>query len=265
LPTAAGGYDWDEESKTGKGWDVDRKGPVIPLPPEQNVKEEAVGSDPYSAIPVALTIAEHTQHVCDELAGLLTALGEWIDPWPEQLANAARRHDAGKALSVAQKALHDTDTPDPSRLLAKSGRRDRLNYEKYGRKHFRHELGSALAVLQQRVDWPFAVAYLIAAHHGRVRLAIRALPGEDPPIDPSIRFALGVRDGDPLPEVDLGGGEKCPATTLDLSPMQLGGDDSWTARALKLLADLGPFKLAYLETLLRAADVRASRKEAENA
>ncbi len=47
--------------------------------------------------------------------------------------------------------------------------------------------------------------------------------------------------------------------------MQLGGDGSWTARALKLLADLGPFKLAYLEALLRAADVRASRKEANHA
>ncbi len=52
------------------------------------------------------------------------------------------------------------------------------------------------------------------------------------------------------------------ATVLDLMPMQLGGDSSWTAHALKLLADVGPFKLAYLEALLRAADVRASQKEA---
>ena len=51
---------------------------------------------------------------------------------------------------------------------------------------------------------------------------------------------------------------------LDLSPMQLGGDNSWGARALNLLTDLGPFKLAYLEALLRAADVQASRKEAGN-
>ena len=47
--------------------------------------------------------------------------------------------------------------------------------------------------------------------------------------------------------------------------MRLGGEGSWTGRALKLLAELGPFKLAYLEALLRAADVRASRKEARNA
>lgn len=101
----------------------------------------------------------------------------------------------------------------------------------------------------------------MATHHGRVRLAIRALPGEDQPDEPHTLFALGVHDGDPLPAVELAG-EGCPNTQLDLSPMLLGGEKSWTAKALKLLADLGPFKLAYLEALLRAADVRASQKEA---
>ena len=47
--------------------------------------------------------------------------------------------------------------------------------------------------------------------------------------------------------------------------MRLGGPASWTGRALKLLSDLGPFKLAYLESLLRAADVRASMKESDHA
>jgi CRISPR-associated endonuclease/helicase Cas3 len=203
--------------------------------------------------------------VCDELAELLTALGDWSGAWPDHLTVAARWHDVGKALPVAQKAMYNSDSPDPSRLLAKSGRSGKLNYEKYGRKHFRHELGSALAVLQLQKDWPFVIAYLIAAHHGRVRLAIRALPGENPPDDSSLRFALGVREGDRLPEVDLGDRKKCPPTVLALAAMQLGSEASWTARALKLLADLGPFKLTYLEALLRAADVRASRKEANNA
>jgi CRISPR-associated endonuclease/helicase Cas3 len=262
LPAAAGGYDWNDDLKAGKGWDIDSKNPVRPVLLEQRVTQEAVDSDPNSAIPVPITIAEHTCHVRKELAGLPGILPDWLDGWREHLANAGRGHDIGKALPVSQKAMHDTDNPDPSRLLAKSGRRGRLNYE---RKHFRHELGSALAVLQRRAEWPFCIAYLIAAHHGRVRLAIRALPGEDPPADPSIRFALGICDGDTLPDVDLGDQERFPATALDLSPMQLGGDGSWTARALKLLADVGPFKLAYLEALLRAADVRASRKEAKNA
>ncbi len=35
--------------------------------------------------------------------------------------------------------------------------------------------------------------------------------------------------------------------------MEMGGDASWTARALQLLQEMGPFRLAYLETILRAA------------
>jgi CRISPR-associated endonuclease/helicase Cas3 len=259
LPAEAGGY-------SELGWDKDSTTDVTPVTTDIRVPEEAAGSDPNSALrlSVALSIIEHTEHVCAELTGLLDGLGQPLDGWPEQLASAARWHDVGKALPVGQQAMHDSDTPDPSRLLAKSGRASKLDYGKYGRRHFRHELGSALAVLKERKDRPFGVAYLIAAHHGRVRLAIRALPGEEPPADTATLFALGVRDGDTLPEVELGGGQKCPLTVLDLSPMQLGGEGSWTARALKLLADLGPFKLAYLEALLRVADVRASRKEAND-
>ena len=36
------------------------------------------------------------------------------------------------------------------------------------------------------------------------------------------------------------------------------GPDSWTTNALVLLERLGPFRLAYLETLVRMADWRAS-------
>jgi CRISPR-associated endonuclease/helicase Cas3 len=47
--------------------------------------------------------------------------------------------------------------------------------------------------------------------------------------------------------------------------MELGEDEngrpSWSARTQELLARLGPFRLAYLEALLRAADWRASADE----
>lgn len=173
---------------------------------------------------------------------------------------AARWHDVGKAHEVFQnemERLNDGPAGD-GKHWAKSGRRERL---KYGRKYFRHELASALAALQQGLA--FAVAYLIAAHHGRPRLAIRALPDEDQPSMPEALFALGVWDHDAFGPVDLGG-ETCPQVELDLSPMRLGGDLSWTARALELLEEFGPFRLAYLEALLRAADMRASRKESKN-
>jgi len=254
LPTHVGGY-------SELGWDPESKAVVATIsPPEKEAQQpEGTASDPNSCLGKQYTIAEHTQHVHDELVELLKSIDHLASGMPEHLVSAARWHDQGKAHPVFQQAMHGTEVTKSMPLLAKSGRTGRL---RYCRKHFRHELASALSVLHQRQNWSFLIAYLIAAHHGRIRLSIRALPGEEPPFDPETRFALGVRDGDLLPEVDLGGSEKCPATTLDLTPMQLGGESSWTARALRLLAELGPFKMAYLEALLRAADVRASRKEA---
>jgi CRISPR-associated endonuclease/helicase Cas3 len=47
--------------------------------------------------------------------------------------------------------------------------------------------------------------------------------------------------------------------------MEMGEDEhgrpSWAARTQALLGELGPFRLAYLEALLRVADWRASAAE----
>lgn len=56
-----------------------------------------------------------------------------------------------------------------------------------------------------------------------------------------------------------------PKITLDLSLMRLGAG-SWLERMLTLRDDtdtLGPFRLAFLEALLRAADIRASAEVAD--
>ncbi len=254
LPATTGGY-------SPLGWDLSSTEVVDPCALANKSREEATSSDPNSSIPVALTIAEHTQHVCEELCALLKSIGEVGDGWASHLKTAARWHDAGKAHEIFQTAVRKANLNcDSDHLWAKSGTSGQL---RYARKYFRHELASALAARQQNL--PFAVAYLIAAHHGRARLAIRALPGEDLPKNVESPFALGIHHGDSLPEIDLGDRQKSPAVTLDLSPMRLGAEESWTANALRLLAELGPFKLAYLESLLRAADVRASQKEAKHA
>jgi CRISPR-associated endonuclease/helicase Cas3 len=132
----------------------------------------------------------------------------------------------------------------------------------YSRKHFRHELATALAMLQAGLS-PLAT-YLAAAHHGKVRLSIRSLPHEKHPPEPRVRFARGVWDLDALPETDLGGWVNAPAVDLSLEPMELGigsnGQPSWAERVLRLRDDpqLGIFRMGFLEAILRAADWRAS-------
>jgi CRISPR-associated endonuclease/helicase Cas3 len=106
-------------------------------------------------------------------------------------------------------------------------------------------------------------SYLVAAHHGKVRLSIRSLPGEYKPSNGE-RFARGVWEGDRVPEIDLGGGVRVAANTINLSYMDLGdGPDgpSWLSRTTMLRdsPDVGPFRLAYMEALIKAADEIASR------
>jgi hypothetical protein len=53
-------------------------------------------------------------------------------------------------------------------------------------------------------------------------------------------------------------GQPATALTVDLSQFGPGGEHSWTSTALGLRDKYGPFVLAYLETLVRVADWRAS-------
>ena len=153
---------------------------------------------------------------------------------------------------------------DPEGLLAKAPKYDRTK----GRPYLRHELASALAFLAQ-AGWKREadlVAYLIAAHHGKVRLNLRPLPVEGPATgENNPRFARGVWEGDEIPPMALGGGETWAGGPLSLAVMELGKHRetgaSWTERTSHLLSQYGPFRLAWLEALVRIADWRASANE----
>ncbi len=121
--------------------------------------------------------------------------------------------------------------------------------------------------------------YLVAAHHGKVRLSLRSSPDdlrEDVPwpCPPETRQARGVRDGDSLPDVALPGLNftssqiLAPAVTLHLDVMELGlssaAGPSWRERTGELLATHGPFRLAWYEAILRVADQRASQRAENN-
>ncbi len=110
------------------------------------------------------------------------------------------------------------------------------------------------------------LAYLICAHHGKVRLAWHASPADQAAADEQPRIR-GIRDGDTLPPLVLSAADctlhQLPKTLLDLAPAAAGLNPrtgaGWTERVLSLLDRHGPFALAWLEALLRAADQRASR------
>lgn len=275
IQASQGGYD----AITGWAPTITPVNPslLLPLPePNRGQKAEAgYDDDDYSQYESRWqTVAEHTQEVCDAVAELANAL-PLNDDVRSALTVSARWHDWGKAHDIFQSAITKPAGWVAGTFLAKA---PDGYWAKYTRKHFRHELASALGVLaliksghapnswtDLAPHFQNVALYLIAAHHGKVRLSIRAMPGEKTPDKPDTLFARGVWETDTLPGVDLASGVKAPdVERIDLTPMLMGrtdGQPSWTERMLALRdhKEFGPLRLAYLETVLRAADIRASR------
>jgi CRISPR-associated endonuclease/helicase Cas3 len=109
------------------------------------------------------------------------------------------------------------------------------------------------------------VAYLVATHHGKVRVSLHAGPKDQDYRDGDGRGLpiRGVRDRDVLPSMRV---ERqsvpLPSFTMSLAPAGLGLSPStgrsWRERVDGLVRALGPGCLAWLEALLVAADRRAS-------
>lgn len=249
LRSEAGGYD------EFRGWAPESKRAVEPIKDLPKEAEPSVDSDELSETEtVTQTLEQHTDEVVAELQKILDKPAALhLDGTRASLEKAARYHDWGKAHPVFQQTLHKLDQPPeaaPNPLLAKQKRE--LSRRGHSRKWFRHELASALALLAHG-DW--LCAYIVMAHHGKVRLNIRSMPGE------ASYTARGIQHGDLLFAADLGGGAVEAESELDLTPTKLGliGESrAWSDRVVDLLDEHGPFRLAFLEMLLRAADEKAS-------
>lgn len=263
IDTKGGGYDPD------LGWwpEATEVTPVPTASTEQSTApNEGYDDDQMSVAGHFVSLRRHSTDVAAELEALLGAVTP-DDAVSAALRLAAQWHDTGKAHPHFQARLVEPLAADDPRRdegpWAKSDAPSALAAGDNERPRFRHELASALALLQNGGD--DLAAYLVASHHGKVRLSLRSLPGERLPGDDR-HFARGVWDGDVLPSVTLGDGTVVPETTLSLRLMELGMSEmgpSWLERMLALRDRHGPFRLAYLEALLRVADWRASAKERE--
>jgi CRISPR-associated endonuclease/helicase Cas3 len=110
------------------------------------------------------------------------------------------------------------------------------------------------------------LAYLVASHHGKVRVSLHASPSDQDYQDRDGQGLpiRGVREGDKLPSVVLVPGEpSLPTVTLTLAPSKIGLSEqtgiSWRERTLGVMERYGPAGLAFLEAIMVAADRRASR------
>jgi CRISPR-associated endonuclease/helicase Cas3 len=255
LDATRGGYLPD------RGFEPKSKQPVEPISaPAEN--PDAVDIDPHSVLPDGrwVRLDEHLVDVERQCRELLDALNpDLTAAQREAVALAGRYHDLGKAHSTFIASLTRAAGPAPlngSRIWAKTPGHKPLRHKP---PHFRHELVSALLLLENAADLlsgvsePDLVVYLVLAHHGKVRVTVRGRPDEGP------NTILGVVEGSSIVDVVLPGGNVLPAQAVSLRATRFG-HGSLTSRALALRdrSDLGPFRIAFCEAVVRSADWRAS-------
>ncbi len=261
----AGGYD------EMLGWTAQPRGEARPVHLEPPPSQSAItyAGDPATRLGRWVTLDDHLHHVQEQVDTIAATVG-LVEADRRALTRAAAWHDIGKAhWSFQQMLSSDPEAPPPNTetFWAKSSHGRGRNTE---RPAFRHELGSALLYVQHserleaRLDHDL-VAFLIACHHGKVRLSIRAMPNEKPPENPDLSFARGWHDGDLLPpsgRLHLADGTELEPTAVDLAPLAMG-PGSWLGRMIALRDRVGVFHLALLEAVMRSGDGVASRAEAE--
>jgi CRISPR-associated endonuclease/helicase Cas3 len=250
------------------GWGVRHRAPVEPVTGEPRGAPDGMGGNPSTAGKAWQELVPHLEETEEEVRRVV-AEGGPMRGLDADLAKtaclAARYHDLGKAHAAFRDNLRRScppgvKPPGPG-PWAKSPYRPVAGKPRY----FRHELVTALALLHEECGLLDGhprrdlVAYLAAAHHGKVRVSVRSMPGEAEQETPLV---LGLRPVEQLGEVVLPGGAVLPPLTLGTSVLFFGagakGQASWVQRASGLLAELGPFRLALLEALVRVADWRAS-------
>jgi CRISPR-associated endonuclease Cas3-HD len=252
----------------------DEDAPALRTPAEEAALAAEAGVPAQTPVRPWQSLDEHSRQVRDQAAALVSALDPRVpDAARESAIVAGYLHDVGKAHPTWQDALcglapeADQAAVHSGRPWAKSGSgaEGRLEFAHGG--SFRHELASLLLVdgplgsLLAAAPDPDLCRYLILAHHGQLRTRVRdrepGVPGED-----GARVILGLEQGAACDVPAILGQ---PAATLTVDLAQFGEADggarsqsAWPQAVARLLERYGPFRLAYLEMLVRMADWRAS-------
>jgi CRISPR-associated endonuclease/helicase Cas3 len=119
---------------------------------------------------------------------------------------------------------------------------------RYQRRGFRHELASAIGACINGKSFLFV--YIVAAHHGKVRVHLDNfywLKDE--------KGLRGLIEGDKVPACFLGDDD---SDQVDEFAIELPDVGDWKCAVDDEIERLGVFKLSYLEMLVRIADRRAS-------
>lgn len=174
-----------------------------------------------------VALAVHSEDVGNHAERIVSNLA-LSDDLKQAVVLSAKCHDLGKSRSVFQRSLGNMDPCEP--LLAKSaGKTMEIT-------HYRHEIGSLLDVQDEAQfqglseDLKDLVLHLIAAHHGRGRPHFPSDEIFDP--EPKGRDVAAIAAGVPR-------------------------------RFARLQRKYGRWGLAYLESLVRAADYAASANPTE--
>jgi CRISPR-associated endonuclease/helicase Cas3 len=230
LPQAVGGYN-GKLGFTGNSGDIP---PVLPPQAIGEPKPKLYGKTDF------VTLKQHSIDAHDELKKISENLHHLnLGEFWAQVIECAQWHDLGKAHAQFQNAIYHPITD----ICAKAP-----NMTRYQRRGFRHELASAIGALINGKGFLFA--YLVAAHHGKVRVRLNNfhwLKNE--------QGLRGLRDGDKISTCFLGenNSDRVEGFTIKLRYVE-----DWKCFVDDEIDRLGVFKLSYLETLVRIADRRAS-------
>jgi hypothetical protein len=165
------------------------------------------------------------------------------------VADCAQWHDLGKAHPQFQNTIvveRRASSDNSQDIWAKAP-----SMSHYQRRGFRHELASAIGALIHGKSFLFA--YIVAAHHGKVRVRIDNFYW--------LKDEKGLRGlivGDRVPPCSLGNDASDAEVKIDEFSIDLPESGEWKIHVEKEIENLGVFKLSYLETLVRIADRRAS-------